>query len=92
MVEFNKVKQLLPIHKYQCGVLSQKDTFRLGQVRLQAYYHTAGMLLFTLETAKLWKAIKNSLIALQYNTVAFDYSIKPEIESVLRPHFKDILF
>ncbi len=91
MVEFNKIKQLFPRDKYQCGVLSQRNTYQLGRVRLKRYYHTAGTLLFIPETKKLWETIKNSLIIMQYNTVAYDYSIKPETEKILRPHFKDIL-
>ena len=91
MIKFNKIKQLFPRDKYLCGVLSQKDTYQLGQVGLKCYYHTVGTLLFLPETKKLWEAIKNSLIVLQYNTLAYDYNIKPETEKILRPHFKDIL-
>jgi len=91
MINFDKIKRLFSIKRYECGVLSQKDTYQLGQIRLKRYSHTVGTLLFLPETKKLWEAIKNSLIILHYNTVVYDYSIKPETEKILRPHFKDIL-
>jgi len=91
MVEFNKIKQLFPKDKYQCGVLSAKDTYQLGQVRLRLRSHIAGTLLFHPRTKKLWKTIKNSLIILQYNTAAYDYSIKSETKKILRLHFRDII-
>jgi len=91
MIDFNKIKYLFPRDEYKCGVLSQRDTYQLGRVRLKRYYHTVGTLLFIPGTKKLWKAIKNSLIILQYNTVAYDYSIKPKTEEILKAYFKDTL-
>jgi hypothetical protein len=77
MIVFDEIKKLFPAKKYQCGILSQKDTYQLGRA---------------LPVNRiLWKAIKSSLIILQYTKVACDYSIKPDTEKILRPHFKDIL-
>jgi epoxyqueuosine reductase QueG len=92
MVEFNRIKQLFPEDKYEIGVLSREETWQLGQSKLADEYSLVGAIPLTSETGRFWRKIKNSLIILQYSNIAHDYSIKPETQQILVPHFKKNIF
>ena len=90
MIEFNKIKRLFPKDRYECGVISGKDTRKLGKIKLNRYYHSEGAIIKTKETKDEWDKIKSSLIVLQYTDVAFDYNIKPKTKKILKPFSKSI--
>ncbi|MBD3289256.1 hypothetical protein GF337_10665 [candidate division KSB1 bacterium] len=74
---------------YQLGVLSQEDTFRLGQVPLKGYCHAGRTVIFNQKNRDYWMQLESSLVILHCSDVAYDYTIKPKSSNILIPLFPD---